>query len=73
MARFPFGSVFKKRQDGSIEPIQRIRVSGIEFGPGVWLRSGVGIGGIDFTQFIDRDLEVETDDSVVVIKGIYSA
>lgn len=72
MARLDFDSVFQTREDGSIEPRQRVRVSGIEFGRGVRLKPGVVLGGIDLTQFRDRDLEVETDDSTFVIKGIYS-
>jgi hypothetical protein len=73
MARLNFKALFESKSDGSIEPKQRIRISGIEFGTGVILRPGIGVGGIDLTQFADRDLEVETDDSVFVIKGIYSS
>lgn len=72
MARLSFDSVFQIHQDGSIEPRQRVRVSGIEFGRGVRLGHGLALGGIDLTRFKDRDLEVETDDSTIVIKGIYS-
>lgn len=72
MARLDFDSVFQTHSDGSIEPKQRVRVSGIEFGQGVRLNPGVALGGIDLTKFKDRDLEVETDNSTIVIKGIYS-
>jgi hypothetical protein len=71
MARVTFDSVFTKKRDGSLTPKQRIRVGGVELGPGVSFRKGVAFGGVDFTEFIQRDLEVETDGQIVVIKGIY--
>jgi len=69
--RVQFNTIFTQYPDGSLEPKQRIRVSGVEFGPGVRFNRGVSFGGIDFTQFIDHDLEIETDGEVSVIKGIY--
>lgn len=70
MARLSFDAVFNNI-DGQLEPRQRIRVGGVTFGPGVRFSKGVALGGIDFTQFIDRDLEVETDEDLLVVKGIY--
>lgn len=69
--RIPFNNVFIQHPNGTLEPRQRIRVGGIEFGPGVKFSRGVSFGGIDFTQFVGRDLEVETNNDVLVIKGIY--
>ena len=69
--RIPFDNVFIQHPDGTLEPRQRIRVGGVEFGPGVRFSRGVAFGGVDFTQFIGRDLEVETDGEVLIIKGIY--
>lgn len=69
--RVSFNTVFTQHPNGELEPRQRVRVGGVEFGPGVRFSKGVIIGGIDFTQFIGQDLEVETDESVLVIKGIY--
>jgi hypothetical protein len=71
MARITFNSVFRQHTDGSLEPNQRIRVGGVTFGPGVRLSRGVQIAGIDFTQFINRDLEVDTDGDILVVKGVY--
>ncbi|MFH0814492.1 MAG: hypothetical protein V1902_00140 [Candidatus Falkowbacteria bacterium] len=71
MARINFDSVFERRADGTLIPRQRIRVGGIELGLGVVFRRGVAFGGIDFTQFIGRELDVETDGDILVIKGIY--
>lgn len=71
MARVTFNSVFTESPDGRLRPNQRIRVGGIEMGPGVSFSKGVAFGGVDFTQFVGHDLEVETDGPVLVIKGIY--
>ena len=69
--RVPFNTIFIQHSDGSLEPRQRIRVGGVEFGPGVRFSRGVAFGGVDFTQFIGHDLEVETENDVLIIKGIY--
>lgn len=69
--RVPFNTVFTQHQNGELEPRLRVRVGGVEFGPGVRFSRGVAFGGVDFTQFIGRDLEVETDSDVLVITGIY--
>lgn len=71
MARVTFDSVFNKLPDGRLEPKQPIRVGGVTLGPGVQFGRGVSFGGIDFTQFLDRDFEIDTDGNVIVIKGIY--
>jgi len=71
MARVNFNSIFTQHPDGSLEPQQRIRVGGVEFSPGVRFTRGVAFSGVDFTQFIGRDFEVETDGDVIIIKGIY--
>jgi len=72
MARVTFDSIFIRHPDGSLEPRQRIRVGGVEFGPGVRFTRGVSFAGVDFTLFIGRDFEVDIDDKgVMIIKGIY--
>ena len=71
MARVTFDSVFKVNTDGTIEPKQTTRIGGITITPGIKFSKGIGIGGIDLTQFINRDLEITTDNGVIVITGIY--
>ncbi|KKU12796.1 MAG: hypothetical protein UX98_C0004G0005 [Parcubacteria group bacterium GW2011_GWA2_47_26] len=72
MARLNFNAIFAQHlDDNTLEPKQRIRVGGVEFGPGVKFSHGVAFGGVDFSQFIGRDLEVETHGDILVIKGIY--
>lgn len=71
MARVNFDSIFIRHPDGSLEPRQRIRVGGIEFGPGVRFNQGVSFAGVDFTLFIGRDFDVDIDNNIFVLKGIY--
>lgn len=69
--RVSFNTVFIQYPDGSLEPQRRIKVGGVEFGPGVRFSKGVSFAGIDFALFIGRDLEVEEENSMLIIKGIY--
>lgn len=71
MPRINFDSVFRQSPDGSLEPTRRIRVGGIEFGPGVRFSRGVSFAGIDFTLFAGRDMEAVEESGVLVINGFY--
>ncbi|MDO8505629.1 MAG: hypothetical protein Q7S48_03565 [bacterium] len=70
--RYRFNEIFKET-DGSISPVQRIRVGGVTIGSELTMRAGVAIGGVDFLQpqFKGHDIEADTDGDVLVIKGIY--
>lgn len=71
MARFTFSSIFSTNPDGSFSPRQTIRIGGITLGPGVSFKPGVVFAGIDFTQYIGKDFEVQIDNGITVITGIY--
>lgn len=71
MARISFNSVFTQYPDGSLEPTRRVKVGGVEFGPGVRFSKGVAFAGIDFTLFIGRDFDAQEEKGVLVINGIY--
>ena len=68
MVRLNFNAVFKENADGSIEPLQRVRVGGVEFGPGVRFRQGVSFSGVDLTLYKGRELEVDSDGDTSLIK-----
>ena len=70
--RMNFYSLFRLNPDGSIEPLRLIRMGGVQFGPGVRFGRGVMFSGVDLTQFIGRDFEVEMQDNLVIIVGIYN-
>ena len=59
--RVNFHQIFKLNSDGSIEPIRRIKIGGVEFGPGVRFTRGISFGGIDLSQYIGRDFEVQEE------------
>lgn len=69
--RINFYQLFKINPDGSIEPLRLIRIGGVQMGPGVRFGKGVSFSGIDLSQFIGRDFEVENQSGVYVIKGIF--
>jgi len=72
MARVTFDSIFLRHTDGSIEPRQKTRVGGVTISPGVRIKN-TSISGIDFSnpQFLGHELEIKTEEDVVVITGIY--
>ena len=69
--RLNFYRIFRINSDGSIEPIRVVRIGGVQFGPGVRFGKGVSFGGIDLAQYIGRDFQVEEQDGILVIIGIY--
>lgn len=69
--RVNFHHIFKTNNDGSIEPLRVIRIGGVQFGPGVRFGSGVSFGGVDLLQYIGRDFQVEDQNGIVVITGIF--
>lgn len=66
-----FWEIFKVHPDGSIEPIRIVRIGGVQFGPGVRFGRGVAFSGIDLALYIGRDLQVEEQDGIIILKGIY--
>ena len=73
MAQVTFNSIFTEHSDGSLEPRQRIRVGGVEFGPGVRFARGAEFAGIDFfsPQIYNHNLEIKTDNDTTAIVGVY--
>lgn len=69
--RLNFYQIFKINSDGSIEPIRIVRIGGVQFGPGVRFGGGVSFGGIDLAQYVGRDFQVEEQNGILVIIGIY--
>lgn len=69
--RKSFWEIFKVHSDGSIEPMQRVRIGGVEFGPGVRFGKGISFSGINLNAYIGRDFDVEEINDVIILKGIY--
>lgn len=72
MARVTFDSIFIRHQDGSLEPRQQIRVGGVTIGPGIRFNNTF-FGGLNFSdpQLLGHDLEIQTDNGIVVVVGVY--
>lgn len=76
MVRVSFDTIFEIIDDNTLELKTSIRVGGIsvfinmEAKP-IQFVNGAYLGGVDFNLFRNRDLGVETDGDVFVIKGIY--
>lgn len=66
-----FQDIFIINPDGSIEPRILVRIGGVQFGPGLRFGRGVVFGGIDMYQYIGHDLEVDEENGIAVITGIY--
>lgn len=72
MARVTFDSIFQRHPDGSLEPRQRVRVGGVTIGPGMRFNN-TSFAGVNFSdpQILGHDLEIKTDNDIIVITGIY--
>lgn len=68
--RYNFNEIFKENPDGSLTPIRRIRIGGVELGPGVTFSRGAYFGGVDFTLFRGHRIEVNQEGDVFIVQGI---
>lgn len=60
-------------EGGAIAPKTAIHINGITMTPGISFGGGVSFGGLDLTQHIGQDVEVERmPDGVYDIKGFYN-
>lgn len=69
--RLNFYRIFQINPDGSIEPLRIVRIGGVQFGPGVRFGRGVSFGGVDLTQYVGKDFQVEDQNGILIIIGIY--
>ena len=69
--KVPFSDVFDVDASGRVSPKRTVRIGGVAMGPGVSMGTGVSMGGFDPAAHVGKDLEVEYDGEVVVIKGVY--
>jgi len=69
--RVPFNQIFTENSNGSISPRTAVNIGGVTMGPGVAFTRGVSFSGVDIASMAGRDLEVEYQGQLVVIKGVY--
>lgn len=70
--KYKFSEVFRENPDGSLSPTQKIMAGGVTVSANASIKPGMIIGGVSFHQFMDRELEAEERDNILVITGIYS-
>ena len=58
--------------NGAISPKTTIQIGGVTMGPGVSFGGGVSMGGVDLSQHVGKDFEVEEQNGVYVITSIYN-
>lgn len=67
--RYRFFDVFQEAPSGGLTPRRRIRISGVEFSPGVTFTRGVKFSGVYVFSFYGQDIDAEEENDVLVIKG----
>jgi hypothetical protein len=70
--RVGFSDLFFTNADGSISPKVVIEVNGVVIGPGIGLRPGTPIGGVDFFQYLNKDFAVEVEVGRHKLVGYYN-
>jgi hypothetical protein len=58
--------------NGVVTPKVNVNINGVTMSPGVSFGGGVLFGGVELTQYIGKDFDVELQNGVYVIKGIYN-
>lgn len=71
MARLKFNQLFREYPDGTVEPIELLKVGEVLIAPGVRFGKGATFAGIDFLLFRDHDFEVRKIDGQIIIERIY--
>lgn len=70
--KYQFEEIFEKNNNGTLSPKDKaISIGGVVFGPGVSFGKGVLFGGINIFDFIDKDIEADETNNVLVIRGFY--
>ena len=68
--KISFDTIFKVN-NGTVTNREKIRVGGVTLYPGALDNYKGAIGGVDFSNFVGRDLDIKTDGDTYVIIGIY--
>lgn len=66
-----FNKMFKLNGDGTIKTLKLFEINGVRINPGVDFGFELRFGGINLSDYIDQDFQVEEKDGVLKIIGIY--
>ena len=71
--RMSFDQLFQRTVAvGMISPRVPVQIGGVAMGPGDAFGGGINIDGVDLIQLVGKDFDVEVQDEVHVIKGVYN-
>ncbi len=68
--RVPFSDVFATNPDGSFSTRSQVQIGSAALSQGASFRPGALFSGVDITQYVGHDLEVEHVGGVVVVRGV---
>lgn len=70
--RKKFFDVFKENEDGSLTPKETIKIGGVMLGANsIRFSKGVVFAGLNIFDHYGKDLEVEQENGIIIIKGFY--
>jgi hypothetical protein len=69
--RVSFSDLFTSLPDGGISPLRKARIRGVDLKPGLWIGEGVVVPGVELISLKGRDLEVEVQHGVSLVKAAY--
>ena len=69
--RISFSQLFRELPEGGFSPVRPTRIRGVDLKPGLWICEGMGFLGVDIGTLAGRDLEVDMDQGVAVLKAAY--
>ena len=71
--RMSFDQLFQRSAAvGMISPRVPVQIGDVAMGPGDAFGGGINIDGVDLIQLVGKDFDVEVQDEVHVINGVYN-
>jgi hypothetical protein len=70
--RIPFSNLFEINLNGAIAPKREMRFHGHVLKPGHSLKLGQGLGDLNISAYLGKDLEVKEQEDAMVIVGFYA-
>jgi hypothetical protein len=69
--RVAFSQLFRELPEGGYSPVRQTRIKGVDLNPGLWIGQGTEIVGVDLSSLAGRELEVDMEQGVAVLKAAY--
>lgn len=69
--RKAFNEIFRELPNGQLTPNTVVDINGVVIGPGVTFGVGTVFGGFDVHKIKGRELAIEEQNGVSIIKGYY--